>query len=68
MLSISIERHLIFPFDWDWGHFFQIGNNIIGNWETGQVYTWPYRRYHLGVNSGIKDFYMISITRRKNNK
>ena len=64
----NIERHLIFPFDWDWGHFFQIGNNIVGNWKSGQVYTWPYRRYHLGVNAGIQEYYMISITGRTNKK
>ena len=56
------ERHIIFPFDWDWGHIYQIGNNVLANWEGGVRYTWPHLRYHLAGNIGIRDFIMIAIT------
>ena len=56
------ERHIIFPFDWDWGHIYQIGNNVLANWEGGVRYTWPHLRYHLAGNIGISDFIMIAVT------
>lgn len=56
------ERHIIFPFDWDWGHIYQIGNNVLANWEGGVRYTWPHLRYHLAGNIGISDFVMIAVT------
>ncbi len=64
--SSYVERHMIFPFDWDWGHIFQIGNNVLSNWEMGASYTWPKYRYHLAANAGINDFYMLAITGIKN--
>ena len=56
------ERHIIFPFNWDWGHIYQIGNNVLANWEGGVRYTWPHLRYHLAGNIGIRDFIMIAVT------
>ena len=56
------ERHIIFPFDWDWGHIYQIGNNVLANWKGGIRYTWPHLRYHLAGNIGISDFIMIAVT------
>ena len=58
----NIERHIIFPFNWHWGHIYQIGNNVISNWEKGECYTWPTYRYHLAANAGIKDLYLLAIT------
>lgn len=56
------ERQIIFPLDWDWGHIYQIGNNVLANWEGGVRYTWPHLRYHLAGNIGISDFIMIAVT------
>ena len=58
----EIRRSIIFPFPWDWGHIFQIGNNVLSNWEGGESYLIPKLRYHLTVNAGIKDFYMLAVT------
>ena len=27
----NIRRHLIFPENWHWGHFFQVGNSVVTN-------------------------------------
>ena len=61
-LTDNVERHIVFPFDWDWGHIYQIGNNVISNWTKGDSFTWPMFRYHLAVNAGIGDFYLLAIT------
>ena len=29
----NVERHIVFPFPWHWGHIYQIGNNVISNWK-----------------------------------
>ena len=61
-----MERHIVFPFNWHWGHIYQIGNNVISNWEKGECYTWPTFRYHLAANAGIKDLYLLAITGLRN--
>tara|TARA_B100000965_G_scaffold401274_1_gene424751 strand:+ start:1008 stop:1703 length:696 start_codon:yes stop_codon:yes gene_type:complete len=60
--NVEIRRSLVFPFQWDWGHIFQIGNNVLSNWKGGESYLIPKYRYHLTVNAGIKDFYMLAVT------
>ena len=62
----NVERHIIFPFSWHWGHIYQIGNNVISNWKEGERYTWPIFRYHLAVNAGVKDLYLLAITGLRN--
>jgi len=62
----NVERHIVFPFPWHWGHIYQIGNNVISNWKKGESYTWPVFRYHLAVNAGVKDFYLLAITGLRN--
>ena len=56
-----MERHIVFPFNWHWGHIYQIGNNVISNWEKGECYAWPIFRYHLAANAGIKDLYLLAV-------
>ena len=58
----NVERHIVFPFDWHWGHIYQIGNNVISNWKSGESYTWPVFRYHLAVNAGVENLYLLAIT------
>ncbi len=58
----NVERHIVFPFSWHWGHIYQIGNNVISNWEEGECYTWPMFRYHLAVNAGVENLYLLAIT------
>ena len=57
-----IRRHLIFPENWHWGHFFQVGNSVVTNWKSGDAITWDPLRYHLACNAGIEPKYTISIT------
>lgn len=58
----TVMRILIFVEAWQWGHFLQVGNEVISHWKSGDVYSWDTTRYHLASNSGIKPRYSIAIT------
>ena len=58
----KIVRLLVFVKPWHWGHFSQIGNDVITHWKSGDCYTWDFQKYHLASNSGIVNRYVISIT------
>ena len=58
----TIKRVLIFIKHWEWGHFLQVGNEVLSHWNAGDAYSWDSDRYHLASNSGIKPRYTIAIT------
>ena len=58
----TVLRILIFIQPWQWGHFLQVGNEVISHWKSGDVYSWNTGQYHLATNSGIKPRYTIAIT------
>ena len=58
----KIMRVLLFVDDWHWGHFLQVGNQVVSNWKRGDIYSWKSDRYHLATNSGITRRYTIAIT------
>ena len=58
----NLRRVLVFLEHWHWGHFLEIGNEVISHWKPGDAYTWPSSRYHLACNSGIKKRYILTIT------
>ena len=58
----AIRRYLIFLEDWHWGHFMQVGNNVLYQWKAGDTYTWRSGMYHLASNSGIKPKYTCQVT------
>jgi len=64
----KIIRLLIFVKPWHWGHFSQVGNNVITHWKSGDCYTWDFQKYHLASNSGIVNRYTMSITGITNKK
>jgi len=58
----KIKRYWIALEDWQWGHFMQIGNNVITHWKAGDTYTWNYGMYHLAANVGITPRISAQIT------
>ena len=58
----KVKRYLMFLEDWDWGHFVQVGNNVLTNWKAGQIYTWNYGMYHLTANAGKSTKWTCQIT------
>ena len=58
----KIQRYLLFLEDWHWGHFLQVGNNVLFHWKAGDIYTWKYGMYLLSTNGGIKPKWTCQIT------
>ena len=48
--------------DWDWGHVFQMHDNIISNWNPGDTYIVPKGVFHASANFGIKPKHTLTIT------
>jgi hypothetical protein len=57
-----IKRYLIVLEDWDWGHFLQVGNNVLSQWRAGDVFTWEYGMYHTSCNAGTKPKLTAHVT------
>jgi len=58
----NIKRYLICLEDWNWGHFLQIGNNVLSQWKAGDVFTWEYGMYHTSGNAGQVPKFTAHIT------
>ena len=58
----KVKRYWIPLEDWHWGHFVQVGNDVLTHWNAGQVFTWEYGMYHLGANAGIKTRLTCQVT------
>ena len=58
----NIKRYLIVLEDWDWGHFLQIGNNVLSQWKAGDIFTWDYGMYHTTGNAGLTPKLTAHIT------
>ena len=63
----KFTRYLIMLEDWHWGHFLQIGNNVISQWSAGDIITWDFGMYHLSSNAGIVTKYSMNVTGKPNN-
>jgi len=48
--------------DWDWGHVFQMHDNMISNWRPGDTYIVPKGVFHASANFGIKPKHTLTIT------
>ena len=58
----KVIRYMIFLTDWDWGHYFAIGNNIIHQWKSGDMITWDPFMHHCGSNAGMVPKITLNIT------
>tara|TARA_X000001382_G_scaffold35381_1_gene23316 strand:+ start:5457 stop:6245 length:789 start_codon:yes stop_codon:yes gene_type:complete len=47
-----LRRFMIFPRDWDFGHFFHYGNHCMNQWKAGDLWDLTPGVYHGSANSG----------------
>jgi hypothetical protein len=57
-----VIRFLLFPQNWQIGHFLQVGNSILSHWMAGDVVVWHPDRMHLSVNVGMNNKWTCNIT------
>ena len=58
----KIIRYMVFLTDWDWGHYFCVGNNVIHQWKEGDIITWNPIIHHCGSNAGMTPKITLNIT------
>lgn len=58
----KIIRYMIFLTDWDWGHYFCVGNNVVHQWRAGDIITWNPIVHHCGSNAGMTPKITLNIT------
>ena len=55
-------RVIVFPFDWESGHYFEIKNVAITNWSAGDYVMWQGEVPHMAANMGVTPRYSIQLT------
>lgn len=57
-----VWRAIVFLEDWQSGHYFEIQNRPIVNWQQGDIVAWNSTAPHLAANMGITMRYTLQIT------
>lgn len=57
-----LTRYTVQITPWDWGHFLQIGNHVITNYNPGDAVLIPRKVPHLSVNWGVTPRMFITVT------
>tara|TARA_A100001015_G_scaffold283327_1_gene348535 strand:- start:1319 stop:1999 length:681 start_codon:yes stop_codon:yes gene_type:complete len=58
----KILRYMVFLTNWDWGHYFCVGNNVVHQWKAGDIITWDPLIHHCGSNAGMSPKITLNIT------
>lgn len=58
----KILRYMVFLTDWNWGHYFCVGNNVVHQWKAGDIITWEPHVHHCGSNAGMTPKITLNIT------
>ena len=58
----KILRYMVFLTDWEWGHYFCVGNNVVHQWRAGDLITWDPIVHHCGANAGMTPKITLNIT------
>lgn len=57
-----IRRCVVFLEDWKSGHYSEVANHPIVDWDAGQCVMWDYDTPHSAANLGEEDRYTLQIT------
>lgn len=49
----NLKRFMVFVRDWDWGHFFHMGNANLSQWKAGDLYNITPGVFHGSANAGL---------------
>ena len=58
----KVIRYMVFLTDWDWGHYFCVGNKVCHQWKAGDIITWDPVIHHCGSNAGMTAKITLNIT------
>ena len=57
-----IRRAVIFLEDWQSGHYFEGGEQVVTGWLAGDAVEWVYDLPHMAANLGLAPRYTLQIT------
>tara|TARA_B100000029_G_scaffold247372_1_gene244226 strand:- start:242 stop:904 length:663 start_codon:yes stop_codon:yes gene_type:complete len=60
--DIDVTRYSIFLEDWNWGHYFAAGNNVIHQWKQGDIIELPPKMHHVTCNAGMTPKLTMTVT------
>ena len=60
--DVQITRYSLFLEDWNWGHYFTAGNNVMHQWKQGDILQLKPRMYHATCNAGMIPKLTMTIT------
>ena len=60
--SAKVVRYSLFLEDWQWGHYFAAGNNIMHQWKQGDFIIMPLKMHHVTCNAGMVPKLTMTIT------
>jgi hypothetical protein len=58
----KIHRGIIFLEDWQSGHYLEVENRAILNWQAGDWVSWSYDTLHYAANIGQQPRYTVQVT------
>jgi hypothetical protein len=58
----TIRRAVVFLEQWQSGHYFEGGDEVVTGWEAGDVVEWEYDLEHIAANLGTAPRYTLQIT------
>ena len=58
----EVIRYLVQLNDWQWGHYVSVGNDVIHQYQIGDIHCWPEGIYHCTGNAGLWPRYCLTIT------
>ena len=60
--DVQITRYSLFLEDWNWGHYFTAGNNVMHQWKQGDILQLKPRMHHATCNAGMVPKLTMTIT------
>ena len=60
--DVEVTRYSLFLEDWNWGHYFAVGNNVIHQWKQGDFLEIKPSMHHVTCNAGITPKLSMTIT------
>jgi len=58
----KVVRYSLFLEDWNWGHYFAVGNNVIHQWKQGDIIQFPPKIHHVTCNVGMVPKLTMTVT------
>jgi len=60
--DVKVTRYSLFLEDWNWGHYFAAGNNVIHQWKQGDFLELKPSMHHVTCNAGMTPKLTMTIT------